>query len=237
MSKSRPTAAEKQIVAQRAGGCCEYCRSQAKYSPDPFSIEHIVPRARGGTSQLDNLAFSCQGCNNRKYTSTEAIDPVSGQVVPLYHPRKQRTSEHFAWNDDFTLVLGLGLVHASGHLFKQPAPSPPLTPPNSRGGTRNSPSPTVGRGGWGVRAGRWRAPRPLVSRQQDVRQLRSYNSTVKELSIYDVYCVQLVNIPPQNLRGMNRGAKWGLCRPWCAWIDSPVVNRPPPRIAEREASH
>ena len=31
--------------------------------------------------------------------------------------------------------------------------SPPLTPPNARGETQNSPSPTVGRGGWGVRAG------------------------------------------------------------------------------------
>lgn len=106
MSKSRLTAAEKQIVAERAGGCCEYCRSQAKYSPDPFSTEHIVPRARGGTNQFDNLAFSCQGCNNRKYISTEAIDPVTGQLVPLYEPRKQRWNEQFVWNDDFTFVLG-----------------------------------------------------------------------------------------------------------------------------------
>ena len=47
-----------------------------------------------------------------------------------------------------------GLGHRFGHLFKQPAPSPADPSPNSRGGTRNSPSPTVGRGGWGVRAGR-----------------------------------------------------------------------------------
>jgi hypothetical protein len=108
MSKSNLTAAERRnIVAKRAFGCCEYCLSQAKFSPDPFAIEHIVPLARGGTSQLDNLAFSCQGCNNRKYTSTEAIDSVSGQLVPLYTPRQQDRSEHFAWNDDFTLMIGL----------------------------------------------------------------------------------------------------------------------------------
>jgi hypothetical protein len=53
------------------------------------------------------LAWSCQGCNNRKYTSVEALDPVSGETVPLYHPRRQRWHEHFAWNEDYTVVLGL----------------------------------------------------------------------------------------------------------------------------------
>lgn len=37
----------------------------------------------------------------------DAIDPVSGDTVPLYHPRKQRWNNHFAWNDDFTLIIGL----------------------------------------------------------------------------------------------------------------------------------
>lgn len=48
----------KVLVARRAEGCCEYCRSQARFSPDPFSIEHIVPRSKQGTDQLENLAFS-----------------------------------------------------------------------------------------------------------------------------------------------------------------------------------
>jgi hypothetical protein len=78
-----------------------------RYSPDPFSIEHITPLSRGGLSHLDNLAFSCQGCNSRKYISTTAIDPISGEIVSLYHPRQERWSDHFAWNDDFTLMLGL----------------------------------------------------------------------------------------------------------------------------------
>jgi hypothetical protein len=32
---------------------------------------------------------------------------VSGNVVSLYHPRQELWSEHFAWNDDFTVILGL----------------------------------------------------------------------------------------------------------------------------------
>ncbi|WP_322744466.1 MULTISPECIES: HNH endonuclease signature motif containing protein [unclassified Coleofasciculus] len=69
---------QKEAIARRAGGCCEYCRSQARFSPDPFSIEHIIPRSKNGTDEDDNLALACQGCNNRKYTHVEARDPVSG---------------------------------------------------------------------------------------------------------------------------------------------------------------
>jgi hypothetical protein len=107
MPESRVTAQQKKVVAERANGCCEYCRSQVRFAIQPFSIEHIIPRSAGGETVLDNLALSCQGCNNHKYNKTEGRDPVSGDTVPLYHPRKQRWSNHFAWNDDFTLIIGL----------------------------------------------------------------------------------------------------------------------------------
>jgi 5-methylcytosine-specific restriction endonuclease McrA len=76
MSEDHVPEERKRVVTERAHGCCEYCQCQSLFSPDPFSVEHIVPRSRGGTSDLSNLALSCQGCNNRKYTSIEAIDPV-----------------------------------------------------------------------------------------------------------------------------------------------------------------
>ncbi len=107
MVNSSITAAQKQAIVQRAQGCCEYCISQVKFSPDPFSIEHIVPISKNGTDQLDNLALSCQGCNNRKYTHTEAIDPVTGSTVPLYHPRQQNWTEHFVWSEDFSRMIGI----------------------------------------------------------------------------------------------------------------------------------
>lgn len=107
MPESRVTAQQKKAVAERANRCCEYCRSQVRFAIQPFSIEHIIPRSAGGETALDNLALSCQGCNNHKYNKTEGRDPVSGDTVPLYHPRKQRWSNHFAWNDDFTLIIGL----------------------------------------------------------------------------------------------------------------------------------
>ncbi len=82
-------------------------QERAEYSPDTFSIEHIVPVARGGRHDLSNLALSCQGCNNRKFVSMDAEDPVNGERVSLFHPRREYWSDHFAWNEDCTLVIGL----------------------------------------------------------------------------------------------------------------------------------
>jgi hypothetical protein len=94
-------------VFERARGCCEYCQSQRNFSHDDFSVEHILPRFSGGTNDLENLAMSCQGCNNRKYTALEATDPVSGAQVSLFHPRLSAWSDHFVWSADTTTVLGL----------------------------------------------------------------------------------------------------------------------------------
>jgi len=104
MAKPRITARQKKAIVERARGCCEYCRSQARFAMQPFSVEHIIPQSQGGQNKLDNLALSCQGCNNHKYTKTEGRDPVSGDIVPLFHPRRQRWRDHFVWNDDFTPV-------------------------------------------------------------------------------------------------------------------------------------
>jgi len=92
---------------ERAQGCCEYCLSQARFSTQSFSVEHILPQEKGGKTEVANLALSCQGCNNHKYTKTEGYDAVSRQYVPLYHPRQQQWGNHFAWNDDYTLIIGL----------------------------------------------------------------------------------------------------------------------------------
>lgn len=64
MLEKRITAQQKRAVFERAEGCCEYCRSQVRFAVQPFSIEHIVPRSRGGKTNMDNLALACQGCKS-----------------------------------------------------------------------------------------------------------------------------------------------------------------------------
>lgn len=78
-----------------------------KFATQSFSIEHILPRYKGGETTFNNLALSCQGCNNHKHTKIEGIDPVTEQVAPLFHLRQQSWREHFAWSADYTLIVGL----------------------------------------------------------------------------------------------------------------------------------
>src|SRR5262245_49002441 len=107
MAERRLTPEERQLVLARARGCCEYCRSQERFATQPLSIEHIQPRSQQGQTRPDNLALACQGCNNHKYNKTHGTDPVTGERVPLFHPRKQRWRRHFTWDEDRTLVIGL----------------------------------------------------------------------------------------------------------------------------------
>ncbi len=97
----------KRMVAERAGGRCEYCRCPADHTPDDFAAEHIIPRARGGTDDQDNLAWSCQGCNSRKFTAVQAVDPQTGSRITLYHPRRHPWGNHFIWSADGLILLGL----------------------------------------------------------------------------------------------------------------------------------
>jgi Zn ribbon nucleic-acid-binding protein len=64
-----------------------------------FHVEHIIPASRHGTSDFENLAWACPGCNLKKSDRLDASDPETGEVVSLYHPRTQRWDKHFLWDE------------------------------------------------------------------------------------------------------------------------------------------
>ena len=103
----RITSRQRRDVIERAKGFCEYCLSDMSISAGPFAVDHIAPQSKGGETELDNLALSCQGCNGIKYNKTQGYDPVSEQLAPLFNPRQQAWKDHFAWSQDFTLIKGL----------------------------------------------------------------------------------------------------------------------------------
>lgn len=107
MAEERPNAGLRREVADRARGCCEYCRSQERFAMQAFSVEHIEPRSRNGATVADNLAFACQGCNNHKYNRTHGTDPATGETVAMFHPRGQRWQDHFVWTADGAVVVGV----------------------------------------------------------------------------------------------------------------------------------
>lgn len=55
---------------------CQYCGKV--FAPSDLTLDHVVPRARGGSSSWDNLVTCCRKCNNHKGNRTpeEAAMPL-----------------------------------------------------------------------------------------------------------------------------------------------------------------
>lgn len=81
---------------QRAAHRCEYCRVPQAAFRRAFHIEHIVARQHGGRDTLDNLALACWQCNLKKGPNLSGIDPQTGRITSLFHPRIAPWNIHFS---------------------------------------------------------------------------------------------------------------------------------------------
>lgn len=83
-------------VLDRASNCCEYCRiAQSAVPFVPFHVEHIIAQQHQVNDDLSNLALACHRCNAYKGTNLSSIDPDTGAIVSLFHPRNDVWAEHF----------------------------------------------------------------------------------------------------------------------------------------------
>jgi 5-methylcytosine-specific restriction endonuclease McrA len=58
----------REFLLEKFGHQCAYCGAKAT----PLEVEHIVPRARGGSNRVSNLAMACNKCNVKKGIQTAA---------------------------------------------------------------------------------------------------------------------------------------------------------------------
>jgi len=93
-------------VRRRADNRCEYCRlPQSAVPMAPFHVEHIIAKQHGGQDELANLALACDRCNLHKGPNLSGVDPQTGNVVLLFHPRKNAWEENFCQQS--AQILGL----------------------------------------------------------------------------------------------------------------------------------
>ena len=90
-------AALERLVRQRASSRCEYCQHPQALSDLLFHIDHITAQKHRGPTTADNLALACVHCNLHKGTDLTGIDPVTGRITRLFHPRQDRWQDHFRW--------------------------------------------------------------------------------------------------------------------------------------------
>ncbi len=82
-------------VFKRDKFTCQYCGSQP--GSEELTIDHVLPRAQGGTSTWTNCVLACVNCNSEKADRTpqQARMPLRGEPVrpkwrPLYAARGVR---------------------------------------------------------------------------------------------------------------------------------------------------
>jgi hypothetical protein len=110
-----------EFVARRAGNRCEYCGLSQLGQEATFHIDHVVPRAAGGPTEADNLALACVSCSLRKWAKQTAIDPDTGEEVPLFNPRTQAWGDHFRWDGARVVPLSpTGRATAAGLAMNRP---------------------------------------------------------------------------------------------------------------------
>ena len=89
-------------VRKRAQNVCEYCHLHQDDSPlAPLHVEHIIPKVHGGTDDVENLALACIDCNLHKGTNLTGLDPQTGELTQLFHPRRQHWDEHFELHEGY----------------------------------------------------------------------------------------------------------------------------------------
>lgn len=98
-------AATRLLVWERSGSRCEYCLIRQEVAELTHHIEHIVSKKHGGSDDDSNLCIACERCNLFKGTDLTGIDPESGRIERLFHPREQVWAEHFALEGAF--IVGL----------------------------------------------------------------------------------------------------------------------------------
>ena len=76
----------------------------------PMTIDHIQPVSKGGLNTVENLCLACRTCNEYKSDTTEAIDPLTGQLTSLFNPRQQNWQEHFQWSNNASHIEGLTAI-------------------------------------------------------------------------------------------------------------------------------
>lgn len=82
-------------VSKRSGGICHYCKEKAAIAKISkrgvlqflssegriFHIDHVIPLAHGGVSEIDNLVLACQECNLSRRKKKILNDPVVQQLL------------------------------------------------------------------------------------------------------------------------------------------------------------
>lgn len=74
-------------ILERDHHSCQYC----SYKGEQLTLDHVIPRSRGGGDSWENLVTACVRCNVKKGNRT----PKEANLLLRSQPRKPYSSLHF----------------------------------------------------------------------------------------------------------------------------------------------
>lgn len=73
-------------IVWRDGNQCQYC---GNYFPfDKLTMDHVLPKSRGGKNTWENLVAACMKCNQKKGSRT----PKESGMIPLKKPFRPKAN-------------------------------------------------------------------------------------------------------------------------------------------------
>ncbi len=77
-TKAKRKRRKKELIAERDGRLCFYCRRV--FELEFMTLDHLVPKTRGGSNHISNLVLSCSPCNYKK-GHVDVVSFVCGRRV------------------------------------------------------------------------------------------------------------------------------------------------------------
>jgi 5-methylcytosine-specific restriction endonuclease McrA len=106
----RRAALNRRAVFARDHHRCQYCGARAE------SIDHVVPKSKGGPHAWDNVVAACRPCNAGKRDRLLAETSMTLRCRP-------RAPEHLTW-----VIVSVGAVPEDWHAYLGAAPQPASAP-------------------------------------------------------------------------------------------------------------
>jgi len=99
----KTTRFSKQLIFKRDQYLCQYCN--AALTSSEITIDHIIPRSRGGSNSYLNCVSSCKPCNSTKGNRTpeeagmRLINKPSAPIMGIVYDYKQMAIKHDSWKN------------------------------------------------------------------------------------------------------------------------------------------
>ena len=73
-------------IVWRDNNQCQYCGNY--FSTDKLTMDHVIPKSRGGKNTWENLVAACKKCNQKKGSRT----PQESGMIPLKKPVRPKAN-------------------------------------------------------------------------------------------------------------------------------------------------